>query len=218
MLDFLVELSRWYNLLFALPVFIIVIYQFLHTLAIFDIGSVDTAFGDLGAIAADKLSQSTSSSFLRRFLIFLNVGQIPWLIIVVTFLLSWGMVGLVCNHLFIPLFANFALPAVLISFFIALMIGSVITRLTSQGIALAFPTSEKDELRRADLVGATGTVTSSKVSPKFGMARTEGLPFHVTIFCRVDEGEEHIKHGEKIIIWDYNPNTHLYKVQALDER
>jgi len=43
------------------------------------------------------------------------------------------------------------------------------------------------------------------------MARTEGLPFHVAIFCRVDEGEE-------VIIWDYNPDTHLYKVQALDER
>ena len=68
MLDFLVELSRWYNLLFALPVFIVVIYQFLHTLAALDVGSVDTAFGDLGAIATDKLSQSTSSFFLRCFL------------------------------------------------------------------------------------------------------------------------------------------------------
>ena len=218
MLDFLVELSRWYNLLFALPVFFVIICQFLHTLAALDIGSVDTAFGDLGTIVADKLSQSTSSFFSRHFITFLNVGQIPWLIVVVTFLLSWGMVGIVCNHLFIPLFANFALPAFLISLFIAFMIGSIITRLISQGTALAFPTSEKDELRRADLVGATGTVTSSKVSSKFGMARTEGLPFHVTIFCRVDEGEQHIRHGEKVIIWDYNPQTHLYKVQGLDER
>ncbi|MBI1923793.1 DUF1449 family protein [Candidatus Poribacteria bacterium] len=213
--DFLIELGRWYNLLFILPVFMVWVYQLLHTLTALDISGLDASFGDLDIIVADHLSQPQSRSPLNRFFTFLNAGQIPPQMVFVTFLLCWGFIGFVCNHWFIPLF-SWVFPVVLISAFIAFVLSSMITRLISQGIAFLFPTSQADELRRADLVGTVAKVTSGEVNTVFGVARSEAVPFRLTLFCQVDKGEERIKQGEKVLLWDYNPQTHFYKVQRLD--
>ena len=216
MLDFLAELSRWYNLLFALPVLIVLFYQLLHTLTAIGFSSLDAAFGDLDFMIADQLSHPQSRSSLHRFFAFLNAGQIPPPMVIVTFFLCWGIVGFVCNHWLILLFANLVFPALLISALIAFAFSSMITRLVSQAIALVFPTSQTDEFRYANLVGTVAQVTSSEVNTAFGMARIEEPPFRVTIFCQVDEGEEKIKQDEKVVLWDYNPKTHFYKVQRLN--
>ena len=212
MLDFLIELSRWYNLLFVLPVLTILIYQLLHTLAILDIGGIDAAFGDIGAVAADRLSQSKGKRLTTYLLTLLKIDQIPPLLVVVTFVVSWGLVGIVCNHWFVPLFANFTPAAVVLSAFIAVVLASLLTYLISQATALLFPTANMT-LRRAELVGTTATVISGEVSTAFGRARIDNLPYSVTIFCQIDQGDEPIKRGEKAVIWEYNPKTHRYRVQ-----
>jgi membrane protein implicated in regulation of membrane protease activity len=217
MTAFLIELSRWYNLLFAVPILIVILYQILHTFALLDIGGIDDGFGDLGAIAADTLSESKGKSIQRRFFNFLNPRQIPGLMVVVTFTLLWGGSGLACNRVLIPIVPHLTLLAVLISGLIALTLSTLLTHLLSRGIALAFPTAETDEIRRADLVGTIATVTSKTVTPTFGMARVDTYPFGVTVFCRVEDGEEPIQRGEQVVIWDYHPKTHLYKVQRLDK-
>jgi hypothetical protein len=216
MSDLLIELSRWYNLLFVLPILIIFVYQVLHMLAGLNIGGLDLAFGDLGAIIANQLSSSKPASPLNRFFAFLNAGRIPSLIVIVTFLFFWGIVGFACNHWFIPLFGNFVLPAVVISSLTAFTLSSLITHLVSQAIDLIFPTPHADELRRADLVGTVAKVTSREVNTAFGITRTEDFPVRTTIYCQVDPEEESVKQGEKVVLWDYDPQTHFYKVQRLD--
>ena len=217
MLDFLVELTRWYNLLFVLPVVVAIIYLFLHTLTASDVGGLDAGFGDLGVIAADRLPSTQERSVLNRFLTFLNAGRLPPLMVVAPFILCWGFIGFVCNHWFVPLFEGVVFLAVLVSALAAFALSSLMTRLLSQGIAFVFPTAQTAEIHRADLVGTVATVTSIDVNTEFGMARTEDVPFNVTIFCRVDEGEARIRQGQSVVLWDYDANLNCYKVQQLNE-
>ena len=217
MLDFLVELTRWYNLLFVLPVLVALIYLFLHTLTASDIGGLDAGFGDLGVIAADRLRTIQERTVLNRFFIFLNAGRLPPFMVVAPFILCWGFVGFVCNHWFIPLFGGLVFPALLVSAFVAFILSSLMTRFLSQGIAFVFPTAQMAAIRRADLVGTVATVTSIDVNTEFGMARTEDVPFNVTIFCRVDEGEARIRQGQRVVLWDYDAHMNCYKVQQLNE-
>lgn len=217
MLDFLVELTRWYNLLFVLPVLVAIIYLFLYTLTASDIGGLDAGFGDLGVIAADRLPTAQERTVLVRFFTFLNAGRLPPLMVVAPFFLSWGLIGFVCNHWFIPLFDGMAVLAVLVSASTAFILSSLMTRLLSQVIAFVFPTAQRAEIHRADLVGTVATVTSIDVNADFGMARTEDVPFNVTIFCRVDEGEARIKQGQRVVLWDYDAQMNCYKVQEFNE-
>lgn len=217
MLDFLVELTRWYNLLFVLPVLVALIYLVLHTLTASDVGGLEAGFGDLGVIAADRLRTTQERTVLNRFFIFLNAGRLPPFMVVAPFILCWGFVGFVCNHWFIPLFGGLVFPALVVSAFVAFILSSLMTRFLSQGIAFVFPTAQMAAIRRADLVGTVATVTSIDVNTEFGMARTEDVPFNVTIFCRVDEGEARIRQGQRVVLWDYDAHMNCYKVQQLNE-
>ena len=217
MLDFLVELTRWYNLLFVLPVLVALIYLVLHTLTASDVGGLDAGFGDLGVIAADQLPTPQERTVLNRFFIFLNAGRLPPFMVIAPFILCWGFVGFVCNHWFIPLFGGLVFPALVVSAFVAFILSSLMTRFLSQGIAFVFPTAQMAAIRRADLVGTVATVTSIDVNTEFGMARTEDVPFNVTIFCRVDEGEARIRQGQRVVLWDYDAHMNCYKVQQLNE-
>ena len=217
MLDILVELTRWYNLLFVLPILIALIYLFLHTLTASDIGGLDADFGDLGVIAADWLPTTQEHTVLSRFFTFLNARRLPPLMIVAPFFLCWGSVGFVCNHWLIPLFGGLVFPALLVSASAAFILSSLMTRFLSQGIAFVFPTAQMDAIHRADLVGTVATVTSIDVNTEFGMARTEDVPFNMTIFCRIDEGESRITQGERVVLWDYDAQMNCYRVQQLNE-
>jgi hypothetical protein len=218
MLDFLVELTRWYNLLFVLPILIALIYLFLHTLTASDIGGLEAGFGDLGVIAADRLPRLQEGAVLNRFFTFLNAGRLPPFMVVAPFILYWGFVGFVCNHWLIPLFGGFVFPALLVSAFVAFILSSLMTRFLSQGIGFVFPTAQMAAIHRADLVGTVATVTSIDVNTEFGMARTEDVPFNVTIFCRIDEGESRIRQGQRVVLWDYDAQMNCYKVQQLNKR
>ena len=217
MLEFLIELTRWYNLLFVLPVLAALIYLFLHTMTASDIGGLEAGFGDLSVIAAERLPTAQERTVLVRFFTFLNAGRLPPLMVVAPFFLCWGFIGFVCNHWFVPLFEGMVLLAVLVSALTSFVLSSLVTRLLSQVIAYVFPTAQADEIQRTDLVGTVATVTSIDVNADFGMARTEDVPFNVTIFCRVDEGEARIKQGQRVVLWDYDPQMNCYKVQEFNE-
>lgn len=217
MFEFLVELTRWYNLLFVLPVVVAIIYLFLHTLTASDMGGLEAGFGDLSVIAADRLPRSEERSVLKRFFTFLNAGRLPPLMVIAPFFLCWGFFGFACNHWLIPLFEGLVFLAVLVSALAAFILSSLMTRLLSQGIAYVFPTAQKAEIHRADLVGTVATVTSIDVNADFGMARTEDVPFNVTIFCRTDAGEARIKQGQRVVLWDFDAEMNCYKVQQLNE-
>ena len=217
MLEFLGELTRWYNLLFVLPVLVALIYLFLHTMTASDIGGLEAGFGDLTVIAADRLPAAQERTVVIRFFTFLNVGRLPPLMIVAPFFLCWGFIGFVCNHWFVPLFEGMVFLAVLVSALTAFLLSSLVTRFLSQVIAYVFPTAQTAEIQRANLVGTVATVTSIDVNADFGMARTEDVPFNVTIFCRVDEGEARIKQGQRVVLWDYDAKMNCYKVQEFNE-
>lgn len=217
MLEFLVELTRWYNLFFVLPVLVALIYLFLHTMTASDIGGLEAGFGDLSVIAADRLPAAQERTVIIRFFTFLNAGRLPPLMVVAPFFLCWGFFGFACNHWFVPLFEGMVFLAVLVSALTAFVLSSLVTRLLSKVIAYVFPTAQADEIQRANLVGTVATVTSIDVNADFGMARTEDVPFNVTIFCRVDEGEARIKQGQRVVLWDYDAQMNCYKVQEFNE-
>jgi len=206
-----------YNLFFVLPVLVALIYLFLHTMTASDIGGLEAGFGDLSVIAAERLPAAQERTVIIRFFTFLNAGRLPPLMVVASFFLCWGFFGFVCNHWFVPLFEGMIFLAVLVSALTAFLLSSLVTRLLSKGIAFVFPTAQADEIQRTDLVGTVATVTSIDVNADFGMARTEDVPFNVTIFCRVDEGEARIKQGQRVVLWDYDAQMNCYKVQEFNE-
>jgi len=182
-----------------------------------DIGGLEAGFGDLSVIAAERLPAAQERTVIIRFFTFLNAGRLPPLMVVASFFLCWGFFGFVCNHWFVPLFEGMIFLAVLVSALTAFLLSSLVTRLLSKGIAFVFPTAQADEIQRTDLVGTVATVTSIDVNADFGMARTEDVPFNVTIFCRVDEGEARIKQGQRVVLWDYDAQMNCYKVQEFNE-
>ena len=128
MLEFLIELTRWYNLLFVLPVLAALIYLFLHTMTASDIGGLEAGFGDLSVIAAERLPTAQERTVLVRFFTFLNAGRLPPLMVVAPFFLCWGFIGFVCNHWFVPLFEGMVLLAVLVSALTSFVLRSLVTR------------------------------------------------------------------------------------------
>ena len=93
----------------------------------------------------------------------------------------------------------------------------MITHLVLQAIDSIFPTSHTDELNYSDLLGTVAKVTSRGVNATFGIAQIQDASFSMAIYCQADAREESVAQGEKVVLWDYNQQTHFYKVQRLNK-
>ncbi len=229
MIEFLKDLSLWYNLIFTVPILLVIFYLILQIfgLALDFGGGFDTDTGEVGVdldVDADAdvdvdvdMDVDTDFSAFERALGFINVGKVPLTIIVATFLLFWGVTGFMSNGIIESVLGGFPSAFIMASCGVALVVGIMGTKFTSGVIARLFPSIETYSSSNQTLLGHVARVVSGEVTTKFGRAKVEDQYGNVlTVFCKVPEGKEVPKRGDDVLLVDYDPSDKKFEVIKAD--
>ncbi|MCZ6680004.1 MAG: DUF1449 family protein [Candidatus Poribacteria bacterium] len=218
----------WYNVWFTAPIAFVFLFAILQlVMGGLDFGSgdvdVDTdvdmdvdADVDVDADAeVDAESSSGGGGFVSSVLGILNVGKVPFTIILMALFSIWGISGLIVND-FLNIDPNSPRAVLWIPFAAAFLCSIFGTRYLALGISKLFPESER-ATTNYDLIGLTGRVISGRVTTTFGTARVQ-VPDgpELTVSCRIREGEEIPLKGDTVILIDYDPTTRIFDVTKAD--
>jgi hypothetical protein len=220
MIEFFKDLSLWYNLIFTIPILLVVLYMILQIFGLaLDFGAdVDTDAGEVDVdIDTDADVDTDAFPAFERALAFINVGKVPLTIVVSTFLLFWGITGFACNGIIQRAFGSFPSGFVLVSCGVALVVGIIATKFLSGVVARLFPEVETYSSNNEALLGLSAKVLSGQVTPKFGRAKVKDQYGNVlTVFCKLSEGKEVPKRGDEVLLVDYDPSDNKFEVIKME--
>jgi len=226
MIEFLKDLSLWYNLIFTVPILVVLFYLILQIFGLaLDFGGdfIGTDAGDAGIdvdVDADvdaDIDVDTGFSAFDRALGFVNVGKVPLVIVISTFLLFWGVSGFMTNGIIRNVLDGFPSLFIMASCGVALVVGIMGTKFLSGIIARAFPSIETYSSNKESLLGLVARVVSGEINAKSGRAKVEDPYGNVlTVFCRISEGKEVLKRGDEIVLVDYDPSGKRFEVTKAD--
>jgi hypothetical protein len=224
MLDFIKEFFAWYNFIYTLPLILVFFYTLLHFLGFaFHTGGHDfwSDISDIGVDTDDDIddvSVNTDESILFQILSFIHFSEVPLMMLIAVFFLTWGMVGFTLNHVIVSGLKTFWAPLIIPSLAITFVISILFTKLFAKAISLVAPTAEKGVTSIRELVGQTARVISGKVTTKFGQARLrDDLGHSITVFCKIRAGSEMPKQGDEVLLLDYDEVDRKFEVEIFDE-
>ena len=143
---------------------------------------------------------------------FLNVGRVPFMIVVMTLFTTWGFTGLIVNEILgVSVAPSLFFWVSCAAAFICSIFG---TRYLSMTLAKIFPESDPAP-KDLHLLGLHGRVISGQVTSTFGTARVEVPDGHtLTVKCRVkpDEPSPVVK-GDTVILVNYDPEGRIFDVK-----
>lgn len=235
--DFLNYILIGYNVWFTAPiafVFLFAIFQLVMGGLDFGDGDADVDVGvevdaDVDVdVDADVHAHSSSggSNFIGGVLGILNVGKVPFTIILMALFATWGISGLIVNELlnlnyeplrFGPIrFGLTEKSGFWISVACAFLCSIFGTRYLALGLSKLFPESDR-AVTDYHLIGLRGRVISGRVTTTFGTARV-AVPDgpELTVSCRVREGEEIPLKGDTVILVDYDSRGRIFDVTKAD--
>jgi Inner membrane protein YqiJ, N-terminal/Inner membrane protein YqiJ, OB-fold len=99
----------------------------------------------------------TSPPLFTRFLSWLRIGEVPILMVIVVFLTTFGLIGLVIQS-FVAALVGSPLPK-WIAVIPALMLALPVTRVSAGVLAMVMPKDETDAVAESTFVGRIATVT-----------------------------------------------------------
>ena len=222
--DFLNYIFVWYNVWFTAPiacVFLFAIFQLV-------MGGLDFGSGatDVGADADVEVdadvdadvnvdSGSSGGGFFPGVLGILNVGKVPFTILLMALFATWGISGLVVNEL-LNIDVHSSRSMLWISVGAALLCSIFGTRYLALGLSKLFPESDR-ATNDSHLLGLRGRVISGRVTTTFGTARVP-VPQgpELTVSCRIREGEEVPLKGDTVILIDYDLQGRIFEVTKED--
>jgi hypothetical protein len=230
MIEFLKDLSLWYNIIFTVPILLVIFYLILQIFGLAldlggfgegadtDAGDVDVdADVDIEADAGAGVEVDGTLSVLDHALGFLNVGRVPLTIIIATFLMFWGVSGFMFNGIIRNVLGSFPSPFIMASCGVALVIGVTGTKFLSGFIARLFPTVETYSSSNQSLLGQVARVVSGEITSRFGRAKVEDQYGNVlTVYCKIPEGKEVPKRGDEVVLIDYDPLDNKFEVIKAD--
>lgn len=223
----------WYNVWFTAPiafVFLFAIFQLV--MGGLDFGGeadmevdadvdVDVDVDVDAEMDVDADHGAHGSSFVASVLGILNVGKVPFTIILMSLFAAWGMSGLIVNELLSidtdP--TRFGLPpqsTLWISLAAAFLCSIFGTRYLALGLSKLFPESER-AVTDYQLLGLRARVISGRVTTTFGAARVQ-VPDgpELTVSCRTREGEDDPLKGDTVILINYDSKTRIFDVKKMD--
>ena len=145
---------------------------------------------------------------------FLNVGRVPFMVVVMTLFTTWGFTGLIVNEI---LNVNAApSPFFWISCSAALVCSVLGTRYLSLTLSKIFPESDPPT-KDLHLLGLRGRVLSGQITTTFGTARVEVPDGHtLTVKCRVNPDEPNPVKGDIVILINYDPEKRIFDVKPVE--
>ena len=222
--DFLNYILVWYNVWFTAPiacVFLFAIFQLV--MGGLDFGGGDT---DVGADADVEVDadvdtdvnvdgSSDGGGFFPGVLGILNVGKVPFTVILMALFATWGISGLVVNEL-VNIDVDSSRSTLWISVGAALLCSIFGTRYLALGLSKLFPESDR-ATNDSHLLGLRGRVISGRVTTTFGTARVP-VPQgpELTVSCRIREGDDVPVKGDTVILIDYDLRGRIFEVTKED--
>ena len=227
--DFLNYIFVWYNVWFTAPIafmFLFAIFQLV--MGGLDFGSGDTDVNVDTEVDADvdvdadvevdtdvDADVNVGSSFTAGVLGILNVGKVPFTILLMALFATWGISGLIVNEI---LNVDIHSPryTLWISVGVAFLCSVFGTRYLALGLSKIFPESDR-AITDYHLIGLRGRVISGRVTTTFGTARVP-VPQgpELTVSCRVSEGDDVPVKGDTVILIDYDLQERIFEVTKED--
>jgi hypothetical protein len=222
--DFFNYILVWYNVWFTAPiacVFLFAIFQLV--MGGLDFGGGDTDVGADADIEVDTDvdadvnvdSGSSGNSFATGVLGILNVGKVPFTILLMALFATWGISGLIVNE-FLNINVDSPRYTLWISVGAALLCSIFGTRYLALGLSKLFPESDR-ATNDSHLIGLRGRVISGRVTTTFGTARVP-VPNgpELTVSCRVSEDDDVPVKGDTVILIDYDLQGRIFEVTKAD--
>ena len=228
--DFLNYIFVWYNVWFTAPI------AFMFLFAIFQLvmGGLDFGGGDTDVNVDTEVdtdvdvdtdidpdadvgvdSSSGGSSFIPGVLGILNVGKVPFTILLMALFATWGISGLIVNE-FLNINVHSPRSTLWISVGAALLCSIFGTRYLALGLSKLFPESDR-AITDYHLVGLRARVISGRVTTTFGTARVP-VPDgpELTVSCRIREDDDIPLKGDTVILIDYDLQGRIFEVTKED--
>lgn len=200
-----------YNLMHPLPngimtviVAILTIFWIFTLLGGMDMDAIDIG-GDVDLdVDADVGSPSAASEFLS----FLNIGRVPFMLVITVFMLiiwigSLIITGVINIEFLGSLSALILIPLAIVSIFL--------TKLATAPMAKFFDKIGYRGEEEIDFLGRSGKMTSTIAKDKVGTAEFVVDKNPIRLNVRSIDGEE-LKYGDYIIIADETPDRKVYLV------
>lgn len=228
--DFLNYILVWYNVWFTAPiacVFLFAIFQLVMGGLDFGGGGTDADVDVDVEVEADVDvdtdvdadvnvdSSSGGGGFFPGVLGILNVGKVPFTILLMALFATWGISGLIVNE-FLNINVDSPRYTLWISVAAALLCSIFGTRYLALGLSKLFPESDR-ATNDSHLIGLRGRVISGRVTTTFGTARVP-VPQgpELTVSCRVREGEDIPLKGDTVVLIDYDLQGRIFEVTKED--
>lgn len=185
---------------------ILTIFWIFTLLGGMDMDAIDIS-GDVD-VDADIDADIGSPSAVSEFLSFLNIGRVPFMLVVTVFMLiiwigSLIITGVINIEFLGSLSALILIPLAIVSIFL--------TKLTTAPMAKFFDKIGYRGEEEIDFLGRSGKMTSTIAKDKVGTAEFVIDKNPIRLNVRSIDGEE-LKYGDYIIIADETPDRKVYLV------
>jgi hypothetical protein len=136
---------------------------------------------------------------------FLNVGRVPFMVVLQSVLLSVGLFGLVASFVLAPRLPA-GVPLLAATVPIGTIVGLLFSKVLTNFIARMAPTIETKDNRLSKLVGAEVTVESAQVDDKQGRGAWKDAAGHlITVYIRTAPGAPPISKGAIARLESFEP-------------
>ena len=143
---------------------------------------------------------------------FFHLGEVPLMIVLSIFAISFWTANYAANQYFNPEWSGWLS---VVWFGPSLLLGLFITKLILMPSARIFAFKDNAAIDRERLIGAQAIVTTSEVTDAFGQAaiQQEGPP--ITLNVRVEKGD-HFQKSEVVTIYKYDRDSDTFIVKPAD--
>jgi hypothetical protein len=209
MTEIMHESMRWVNMPYTVLLAMVLLYWLLVIL-----GALDIDFGDFDLfsdVEADLDAEVvTETGWLSGVLQFLNLGQVPTMIVASFLIVSLWTGSMILNY-YLSISAVWISLALFVPNFI---FAGVVTHFCARPFARLFKALNHQGAERLPMAGRIGKVITSEVNDHFGQVEidTEGAP--LVISARAAEGETYLK-GESVVVVEALDSESSYRVKHL---
>jgi hypothetical protein len=141
---------------------------------------------------------------------FLNVGRVPFMVVLQAVLLSFAFFGLVASFALAPRLPQ-GVPLLAVTLPAALVLGVGFSKVLTGLIARAAPAIETKENKLSRLLGAEVQVESAQVDEKQGRASWKDPDGHlITVYIRMAPGAPPLAKGAKARLESFDPRDKVF--------